>query len=87
MRKITITKAEDDLSWFERANAGFTVTGEYLTEDWGTGCSQTLVVMRGPRTLFGMCRDCGDHYIIARFDRFDRINKDTLELVEDVEDF
>ena len=85
MKTITITKTTDDLSWYERANKGYKATGEYLTEDWKTG-SQTLVVMTGPRTIFGMCRDCGDHYIIARYDRYDRIDKATLTLIKDVAD-
>lgn len=85
MRKYTAQKTTDDLTWYAQANKGFTPTGEYLTEDWGTGC-QTLVVFNGRYTPYGMCRDCGDHYIIARYDRYDRVDKNTLMLTKDVED-
>lgn len=37
-------------------------------------------------TPTGCARDCGDHYIIARYSSYDRVDKKTLEIVKDVED-
>lgn len=37
-------------------------------------------------TPFGTARDCGDHYIIARYSRFDRLDKKTMDVTRDVED-
>lgn len=74
-----------DRDWFERANKGWKTTGETLEERWEDG-AQTLVVFKGSFTRYGMCRDCGDHYIIARYSRYDRIDKDTFKVTKDVED-
>lgn len=95
--KITIgTLNEADREYFERVNPGFTCTGETLAETYtekngmpGGGC--TFVVFRhtghGRKfTPYGMCRDCGSHYIIARWSRYDRIEKNTLKITYDTED-
>jgi len=37
-------------------------------------------------TPSGCARNCGDHYIIARYDRYDRIDIHTHTLTEDIED-
>lgn len=31
-------------------------------------------------------RDCGDHFILANYDRYDRVDKSTFEITKDVED-
>lgn len=88
----TIEKLEDDENeFYERVNKGFTCTGETLTERYEEtegreAGSTTYVVMKGRFTPYGMCRDCGDHYIIARWSRYDRIDKDTFIRSVDVED-
>ena len=80
-----------DRAWFEKMNPGYTCTGETLEEryeeehGWDGGAT-TYAVMKGKWTRYGMCRDCGDHYIIARWSRYDRIEKGTLQLTRDVED-
>lgn len=80
----------EDKGFYEKYNPGYTVTGETLSETFidkfglETGC--VYVVMKGPFTRYCMCRDCGDHYIIARWCRYDRIDKNTLEITYDVED-
>ena len=79
----TINK--EDANWFESVNKGFKVTGESLEESWEDG-STTYVVFTGRWTRYGMCRDCGDHYIIARWSRYDRIDKETYKRTPDVED-
>lgn len=58
-----------------------------LLEDYM--CERIIVRMKqGHRgwTPFGTARDCGDHYIIARYSRFDRLDKKTMEVTRDVED-
>lgn len=37
-------------------------------------------------TPYGTARDCGDYYIIARYDRYDRLDKRTLKITKDVDD-
>lgn len=37
-------------------------------------------------TPYGVARDCGNHYIIARYSRYDSVDKKTLEIAKDVED-
>lgn len=37
-------------------------------------------------TPYGTARDCGDHYILAQYDRYDRVDKKTMEITKDVED-
>ena len=81
----------DDVTFYERLNKGWRCTGETITETWSgknpyDRGSQTLVVFTGPYTRYGMCRDCGDHYIIARYSRYDRIDKGTFKVTVDVED-
>ena len=86
--KITITNlCDEDASYYKHINPGFKPTGEVLTQEWSNGGSESLVVMTGSYTPYGMCRDCGDHYIIGRYSRFDRINKGTFEIIRDVEDY
>lgn len=49
-----------------------------------------LIVKMKPRhkgwTPSGCARDCGDHYIVARFASYDCVDKRTLAITEDVED-
>lgn len=81
---------DNEKGYFERVNKGFTCTGETLKEtvdDQGLERSTTYVVMKGRFTAYGMCRDCGDHYIIARWSRYDRIDKETYKVTYDVNDF
>lgn len=87
------TLSEEEMAYFKKAApAGFKPTGEALTveyreeqnRDWG---SCTYAVMTGKNwTPYGMCRDCGDHYIIANWSSYDRIEKGTLVRTHDVED-
>lgn len=37
-------------------------------------------------TPYDCARDCGKHYIIAKYDRYDRVDKDTLAVTKDVDD-
>lgn len=78
---------DEDFKFFSNANKsrGLIPTGELIREEWQTG-AQSLVVFRGKWTPWGCLRDCGDHYIIARWDRYDRIEKTSLKVTLDVED-
>lgn len=85
---------ETEVKYFERVNPGFKCTGEELEEQYEEEQGResggtTFVVMKATKsnwTPYGMCRDCGDHYIIARWSRYDKIDKETLEITRDVED-
>ena len=92
------TIEESDCEWYERMNPGYKTTGETLEERYEEeqgrdGGATTYVVMKAEGinarrlgTPYGMCRDCGDHYIIAKWSRYDRIDKGTLKRTTDVED-
>ena len=79
-----------EVEYFESMNHGWKCTGETLKESWvdryGLEYNTEYVVFKGKFTQYGMCRDCGDHYIIARWDRYDKIDKKTHEYTYDVED-
>ena len=62
-----------------------TVTGEAIREEWETG-AETHVILKGSWTPYGVMRDCGDHYIIARWSRYDWVSKDLTEIRYDVDD-
>lgn len=84
----TIEKTPDNIKWYNRK--GYTMTGETLTERItdidGHDNITVYVVFSGSWTRSGSVRDCGDHFIIARYSRYDRINKSDLSLIRDVED-
>lgn len=84
------TLPNEERAYFEKMNPKHRCTGETLTEImtdiYGLETSTTYVVMEGSFTAYGMCRDCGNHYIIARYSRYDRIDKNTLEIEFDVDD-
>lgn len=84
------TLAEQDFTIFEKMNPGYKCSGETLKEEYPDGGSCTYVVFKCKPghhgTPYGMCRDCGNHYIIARWSRYDRIDKKTLEIIFDVDD-
>lgn len=89
------TGVTGETAYFNRVNPGWACTGETLEEHYETrdadgrlvdGGGATYAVMTGPFTRYCMCRDCGDHYIIARWSRYDRIDKATLQITFDVED-
>lgn len=91
--KITrskIEKTEENKKWYDRK--GYHMTGELLCMDWrdekdAVGCVYCeYVVFKGSWTRYDTIRDCGDHYIWARYSRYDRIDKKTLEVTRDVED-
>ncbi|MCD7866761.1 MAG: hypothetical protein LUG62_00845 [Clostridiales bacterium] len=84
--EVTRDLTAEDRALYDRMNQGMTPTGELLKETFPDGSSQTLVVFRAKFTPYGYCRDCGDHYIIARHSRYDRIDKKTLEITSDVDD-
>lgn len=73
----------EQIASYREMNEGHEPTGDLLVENHSTG-QIVKVIFKGKFTH--SVRDCGDHYIIARFSRFDRLEKDTLELIEDVED-
>lgn len=65
---------------------GVAVTRDLLLETWPHDLKFEFNIVLGRYTPCGFCRDCGDHYIVARFSRYDRLDKETLEYTFDVED-
>lgn len=61
-------------------------TGEVI-EERGEESAISRVVISGTWTPYGHMRDCGDHYIIARYSRYDRVSKDLQTITEDCEDY
>jgi hypothetical protein len=88
IEKGTIELTKENTEWFNRD--GYTMTGETIKETTelpgGIPFFVSYVVFAGEYTRSGTVRDCGDHYIIARYDRYDKINKETLEITAYVED-
>ena len=84
----TIEKSESNIKWYNRK--GYHMTGETITETIkdidGSNSETTYLIFSGSWTRSGTVRDCGDHFIIARYSRYDRINKNDLSLIRDVED-
>ena len=81
---------ESTRAMYERYwNYKFKTTGDTLTHNWeGYGASgqTTYVIFTGDYTPCGMCRDCGDHFIIAHHSYYSRLEKDTLLETVDVDD-
>ena len=76
---------EEEKTYFQRFYKVHTVVGmmEEENED------RIIVKMkRGHKgfTPYGVARDCGNHYIIARYSSCDSVDKKTLEVTKDVED-
>lgn len=75
----------EEKTYFQPFYTKHTVVG--IMEENGIG--RVIVKMkRGYKgfTPCGCARDCGDHYIIARYSSFDSVDKKTLEITKDVED-
>lgn len=89
-----IEKTEENKKWYDRR--GYHMTGETLKQTalyYGDGTMERpveeiceYIVFKGSWTRYDTVRDCGDHYIIARYSRWDRIDKATMEITFDVED-
>lgn len=83
----TIEKTEENKNFYNRK--GYTMTGETITETVNGIAgeeSTTYIIFKGSWTRSFSVRDCGDHFIIARYSRYDRINKSDFSLIVDVED-
>ena len=86
---------EDTMKFFERVYPGYKCTGEVLEEKFPNGSIKSWVVFKSssPKTQltpYDVCRDCGDHYVIARCyineRRYDRIEENSLECTYNVKD-
>lgn len=86
MNKIEIRKnalTPEAMEMYRRLNPSHEPTGDLLIETTKEGLA-SRVIFKGKFTH--SVRDCGDHYIIARYSSFDRVDKETLKITEDVED-
>ena len=61
-------------------------TGEVIEES-GDSSKISRVIITGAWTPYGCMRDCGDHYIIARYSRYDQVSMDLQTIIEDTEDY
>lgn len=82
--KATIYKnclSDAEAEHYERMNPGWQVVNRdilcFVTND---GVSRDYVIFSGPWTRTEMCRDCGDHYIIALHQGFIRVSKGNLRI-------
>jgi hypothetical protein len=83
-----IKRTKENKAFYNRR--GYEMTGETITEqivtDNGFISEVTYIVFKGSWTRVHSVRDCGDHYIIARYSRYDSIDKKTWNITQDVED-
>ena len=94
MYKVKIGKidlSEANRAWYN--HDGLEMTGETLTafetpniKGFTAIESTTYVVFKGNHTPYMGVRDCGDYYIISRYDRYDRVEKGTLKITRDVDE-
>ena len=81
---------EEDMRWFSAQHPHHNAVG-FMRETYRGGSRVTRVILKmkpGHKgwTPFGAARDCGDHYIIARYSQYDRVDKKTLAITRDVDD-
>ena len=88
MDRYAVTELQDgNKEYFQQFYDDHEVTGELLQEwsgSFGLYCDH--IIVKGGWTPSGCARDCGDHYIVARYSRYDRIDKDTFKVTQDVKD-
>lgn len=86
---IEILDSKEHLDLYQKFHPKHTPIG-WMKETWYNGSITRLIVKMKPGyrafTPYGCARDCGDHYIIARYSGYDRVDKKTLEVTTDVED-
>lgn len=88
--EIINTISEEDKRWFSAQHPHHNVVG-FMREGYGSNGGITRVILKmkpGHKgwTPYGAARDCGDHYIIARYSQYDRVDKKTLAITKDVDD-
>ena len=85
--KFTKLDAEKT-AYFQQFYPEHTVIGYLLEEDPDSVVDGRVVLKSKPGchawTPTGCARDCGDHYIIARYCSYDRVDKDTMKITKDV---
>lgn len=77
--------SEEDKKYFQQFYKNHNIIG--LLEE----PNETRIIVKMKQgykgfTPTGCARDCGDHYIIARYSSYDSVDKNTLEITKDVED-
>lgn len=87
-RIIPINK--EDINYFQKFYHNHYVTDKLLEERTGDIITRTIILKsknkNGQYTPYGCVRDCGDHYIIARYSSYDKVEKNTLKITNYVED-
>ena len=82
--------SEEDMRWFSAHYPHHNVVG-FMREAHSGGGSITRIILKtkpGHKgwTPYGAARDCGDHYIVARYSQYDLVDKKTLAITRDVDD-
>lgn len=83
MKVLAIT--DNDREYYQRFYKEHNVVGLLQEEN------ETRIIVKMKQgykgwTPTGCARDCGNHYIIARYSRHDSVDKKTLNITKDVED-
>lgn len=80
---------EEDKRWFNAQHPHHNVVG-FMRETYSGGSITRVILKMKPGhkgwTPYGAARDCGDHYIVARYSQYDRVDKKTLTITRDVDD-
>ena len=81
---------EEDRRWFNAQHPHHNVVG-FMRETYNGGSITRVILKMKPGhkgwTPSGAARDCGDHYIVARYSQYDRVDKKTpLTITRDVDD-
>lgn len=75
-------------AYFQQFYTQHTVIGYLLEEDPDSVVDGRVVLKMKPGysgwTPTGCARDCGDHYIIARYSSYDSVDKATMRVTKDV---
>ena len=86
MKEVKVLAITDnDRAYYQRFYTKHNVVGLLQEEN------ETRIIVKMKQgykgwTPTGCARDCGDHYIVARYSRYDSVDKKTLNITKDVED-
>lgn len=80
---------QEEKDWFAKWYKDHDVIG--FMHEYGDGYSISRVILKaktnsGNWTPSGCARDCGDHYIVAKYSSYDRVSKKRHKITKDVPD-
>lgn len=80
------TLSAEAMEFFKKSHKGYLPTGDCVTIQIGDESTEYVAFSGKPSTLYGMLRDCGDHWILADWYGYIRIDKETLGMYFDSKD-